>query len=192
MLRAALGLFAERGYGGASLRELARRLGVQQPSLYHYFETKEQLVEQVIVNMGAELLTNVPDLPIPDELEEVPGFAINAVMAIWEDASYAMFVRFLFVVASEQPRHRNAIRQLYSFGAQATAAALLEPFISRGELDREDGYSLLRTGINSVALMHIEEKLLYGQKKTSPELRAHAVATERWLRDAIRHRRASK
>ena len=34
VLRVAMHLFAERGYAGASLRELARRLGMQQPSLY--------------------------------------------------------------------------------------------------------------------------------------------------------------
>ena len=55
VLRVAMRLIAERGYRGASLRELARRVGMQQPSLYHYFESKEDLVEQAIHQLGRQL-----------------------------------------------------------------------------------------------------------------------------------------
>ena len=82
VLRTALLLIAERGYAGASLRELARRLGVQQPSLYHYFETKEQLVEQIIVHLGADLLGAAPARPPPTALEDIPRYAIDVVMAL--------------------------------------------------------------------------------------------------------------
>lgn len=161
---------------------------MQQPSLYHYFETKEQLAEQVIVHVGAELLGSMPNIPLPKALEDVPAFAIAAVMNIWDSTLYSAFVRFLFVVSGEQTRFRKAMQALYEHGARATAAAFLEPFIARGEIDREEGYSLLRIAVNSVALAQIEERLLYGRTKPSPELRALAEHTERWLRDAIRNR----
>ena len=189
VLREALKLFAERGYGGASLRELARRLGVQQPSLYHYFETKEQLVEQVIVHVGSELLTAFPEITAPENLEDVPAFAVAGVMLVWENPLYAGFVKFLFAVSGEQPRFRKAMELLYNQGARVMSAAFLEPFIARGEIERDEGYALIRTALNSIAMMYIEEQLLYGKTKPSAELRAHAMATERWLRDAVRHRR---
>lgn len=189
VLRAALKLIAERGYAGASLRELARRLGVQQPSLYHYFETKEQLVEQIIIHLGAEMLAAPAELPLPDDLADVPGFAIAGVMFVWDQPLYADFVRFLFVVSVEQAQFRDAMQALYAHGGDATAAAFLEPFVARGEIDRDDGFTLLRTAVNSIALMMIEERLLYGRKTTSDALRAHAGRTERWLRDAIVARR---
>lgn len=185
VLRTALLLFAERGYAGASLRELARRLGVQQPSLYHYFETKEQLVEQIIVHLGAELLAQVPDVEPPTKLEDVPRYAIEAVMEIWSGPLYAAFVQLLFVVAVEQPQLREAMYMLYSRGAAAATELLLAPYIAAGEIDAEDGRTLVRTALNSVALLQIEERLLYGRSKASPELERHAVLTEAWLRDAI-------
>lgn len=190
MLRAALGLISERGYAGASLRELARRLGVQQPSLYHYFETKEQLVEQIIVHLGAELLAVPGDLPMPGDLADVPGFAIAGTMMVWDQTSYTEFVRFLFVVSVEHPQFRDAIQALYSHGVEVTAGMFLEPFIARGEITREEGLSLLRVAINSIALMMIEERLLYGRKSTSAALRTHAMHTERFLRAAIVARRS--
>lgn len=192
VLRVALLLIAERGYAGASLRELARRLGVQQPSLYHYFETKEQLVEQIIVHLGADLLSASPSRPPPTELEDIPEFAIDVVMEIWEGPMYAAFVQLLFVVAVEQPQLREAMYTLYSRGAAIATEFLLAPFLESGEIDREDGYTLVRTGINSVALMQIEERLLYGRHKASPELLRHAKLTAAWLRDAVLARKKKK
>lgn len=185
VLQTALLLIAERGYAGASLRELARRLGVAQPSLYHYFATKEQLVEQIIVHLGAELLGSAPSRPPPNTLEELPRYAIDAVMEIWEGPLYAAFVQLLFVVAVEQTQLREAMFALYSRGATIATDLLLGPYVEAGEIDAEEGRALLRTGINSVALLQIEERLLYGRHKASPELLRHAELTGDWLRDAV-------
>jgi AcrR family transcriptional regulator len=40
--------FAERGYDAASLREIARGVGIKQPGLYNYFESKEALYTAVL------------------------------------------------------------------------------------------------------------------------------------------------
>ena len=48
VLDAGLSLISELGVAGASLRKLAARLGMSQPSLYHYFESKDALVQQII------------------------------------------------------------------------------------------------------------------------------------------------
>jgi AcrR family transcriptional regulator len=44
----ALGLFASQGIEGTGLRGIAERIGVSQPALYHYFASKEALVDAVI------------------------------------------------------------------------------------------------------------------------------------------------
>src|SRR5215510_8066715 len=41
VLDAAAAIFAEKGYAGASTRDIAERLGVRQASLYYYFPSKE-------------------------------------------------------------------------------------------------------------------------------------------------------
>ncbi len=48
ILRAAIRLFAERGYHGATTRELAAAAGVSEPILYRHFPTKQDLYSAII------------------------------------------------------------------------------------------------------------------------------------------------
>jgi len=49
----ALELFSEKGYAGASMRELAKRCGTTPSNLYNYFPSKEDLLQEVF-RVGAE------------------------------------------------------------------------------------------------------------------------------------------
>lgn len=46
---AALTLFAERGYHGTSLKEIAQELGIQTPSLYNHMESKGSLLREIVL-----------------------------------------------------------------------------------------------------------------------------------------------
>lgn len=48
ILRAALGVIAERGYRGASMAAVAERVGLTQQGLLHYFRTKDALLVAVL------------------------------------------------------------------------------------------------------------------------------------------------
>jgi TetR/AcrR family tetracycline transcriptional repressor len=49
VVRAALGLLDEVGLEGLSLRRLATRLGIQAPTLYWYFKSKQELLDQMAI-----------------------------------------------------------------------------------------------------------------------------------------------
>ena len=48
LMTAALGLFTEKGFAGASTREIVKRAGVTKPTLYYYFPSKEDLYQVLI------------------------------------------------------------------------------------------------------------------------------------------------
>lgn len=58
VLEAAAKLFAERGFGGTNLQDIADVLGISRPALYYYFKSKEDilasLVEEVTVISGQQ------------------------------------------------------------------------------------------------------------------------------------------
>jgi AcrR family transcriptional regulator len=55
-LEAAAKLFAQRGFGGTNLQDIADALGISRPALYYYFKSKEEilasLVDEVTVFSG--------------------------------------------------------------------------------------------------------------------------------------------
>jgi len=72
ILDAALKIFAERGYHGTAVPEVAEAAGVGTGTLYHYFEHKHQLVNEVYrdakLRLRGALLDGLvdPDLEKPD------------------------------------------------------------------------------------------------------------------------------
>lgn len=50
VLDAALTLFAERGYHGTSLKQVAERLNIRTPSLYNHMESKSSLLRAIVLD----------------------------------------------------------------------------------------------------------------------------------------------
>lgn len=66
ILRAALDLFSVSGFHGTTVRQLARRVGVNEATLYHYFPSKDAILGEVFQHVLAErraLL--IAALPVP-------------------------------------------------------------------------------------------------------------------------------
>ena len=70
ILDASLKMFAERGYHGVAVPEVAGAAGVATGTLYHYFETKQQLVNELFrdtkLRLRGALLDNLPAPNIDD------------------------------------------------------------------------------------------------------------------------------
>lgn len=54
ILRAARDSFADRGYAGASLRDIAERAGITHAGLLHHFRSKEELLAAVLAQRDTE------------------------------------------------------------------------------------------------------------------------------------------
>ena len=48
LLSCAASLFAERGYGGTSMADLAEQVGVRKASLYNYYPSKEEILMELL------------------------------------------------------------------------------------------------------------------------------------------------
>ena len=48
IIEAALALFSQRGYGGVSIREIARAVGLRESSLYNHFASKRAIFDAIV------------------------------------------------------------------------------------------------------------------------------------------------
>lgn len=131
MTRVAARLFAERGYQGTSLADLAEALGMQKPSLYHHIEAKEDLLWAVAWE-GAEAFHAALDgLPEVHSATERIRLALRAHLAVVaEQLDIAtVFVREwrylggerLALFSAERRRYEERIRELFADGVAGSA-----------------------------------------------------------------------
>lgn len=69
-------LASEEGIGGISLRALAARAGMRQPSLYEYFDSKLDLYDAMFADGNRQLVERLGSLDLPAE----PRAAVKAFM----------------------------------------------------------------------------------------------------------------
>ena len=74
ILEAALGVFSECGYSGASMDAIAEKAAVSKPTLYMYFGSKEQLFENMMLSRRDAMLTAFLH-PSGDMVEDLHAFA---------------------------------------------------------------------------------------------------------------------
>jgi TetR/AcrR family transcriptional regulator, cholesterol catabolism regulator len=70
ILRAALDLFAEKSFRGATMADIAEACGITKAGLYYHFQTKTDLLEHVYETVGANLATaldRAADTSVPTE-----------------------------------------------------------------------------------------------------------------------------
>lgn len=143
LTRAAARLFAEKGYHGTSVGDLAEALGVQKGSLYSHIDSKADLLWEV-AREGAEAFHTALDA-VPDEgpVVERIGLALRAhLRVVAEQLDIAtVFVREWRYLEGEQRERYVAERRRY----EERFRALFREGREHGELrtDLDDGTAAL-------------------------------------------------
>lgn len=81
ILEAAWGLSARRGIAGLSLRELAREVGMQAPSLYTYFDSKAAIYDAMFAAGYRQLDVALADIEPSDDPVDAIATAIEGFIA---------------------------------------------------------------------------------------------------------------
>ena len=117
IVAAAWELARAHGIGGLSLHALAREVGIRQPSLYTYFDSKNALYDAMFADGNRELLDRLDGLRRPSE----PRAAVKTFMRA--------FVNF----ALEDPARCALLlhRPIPGFEPSAESYALAEEVLSR-------------------------------------------------------------
>ena len=163
VLDAAMSLIAERGLSGASLRELARRLNVSQPSLYAYFKSKDELIEQIVARFTTQTFSGLIS-ELPERYTSVQHFletVATSIIRLWERPTHVSFVRFMHAVALEKAEYGLLMRRYLHDRGREIAAPLMAPFIATGELDESDACHLFDMVSNTLVMHFIKRRVMH-------------------------------
>jgi AcrR family transcriptional regulator len=173
LLETALTLVSEHGVAGASLRKLAAELGVSQPSLYHYFPSKDALVSAVVEYCADKMLAAALELPPPQRKEDLPRFAMRAVVDVWSSERHPRFVRFMFVVALESKANRAFIQRVFEERLYPGFTLLANAF-GRDEAERTELRHIVWMVVYSLGLAFLEQRALFGKPTAGQDVLDHA------------------
>ena len=163
ILLAAVELIAERGYAGASLRTLAKKVGLRQPSLYHYFESKAGMVEQIIELFADE--TSVAEIRLPDDLVDLPVVLVEAIERTWAQPSHAAFLRAAFSLSRVDARFAARFRQLLDQRSEETRLKIAQKYSgTHAGLSEEELVNLIRLVSDAVSYRRMELEVLYDRQ----------------------------
>jgi AcrR family transcriptional regulator len=123
IVRTATEVFAERGYDGASIDEIARRAGVSAPVVYDHFASKQDLYERLLERTRDELLEVWRDHLFTDEPAEV---RIPRAIAAWAEYVQANLYasRMYFRDANGIPAVQAFHREIHAQGRAALGTIL--------------------------------------------------------------------
>jgi AcrR family transcriptional regulator len=119
ILVAALQLFAQHGFGGASIRDLARSVGIRESSLYNHFPSKVAILEAIMREHGPASSASRLEEPRYRALADRPAafcrlYALDLV-AQWSDPREHQFQKLITAERNRIPGLRAQFAdQLYS------------------------------------------------------------------------------
>lgn len=137
-------LFAENGYAGTSIADIAERLGVTKAAVYYHFRAKSDLLDELIRPLFADLravLDNPPAEPrmLMETVVDLLAAQRNTINLVAGDPSVmhevdhrapiALFGRLVDVLAGARPSATRRLRARCALGA--IQAAVVGPLIDQ-------------------------------------------------------------
>lgn len=176
ILKAAMELFAEKGFRGTTTRDLAAHAGVNEAIIFRYFTNKTGLYRAILeekVQQGRDAhYIEVEQLARSSDVQTFLEFVGNKFFERNEQDS--TFMRLLLFSALE--RHELADMFLASMAIRDPMAAYMERQMNEGALRRADPY-LASRAFFGMFVCHIQMQELFGQSKTREFDRAEVVKT---------------
>jgi len=131
LLAAAVAVFGERGYRAASMRELARAVGLSKSALYHYVRSKEELLVALYEDVLAQRLAEqkaVQSSGLPPD-EALRTILVDRFVHACHNQE---LLRVFFEEEAELPTELMATVRLRRRQNENVIVALIEEGVARG------------------------------------------------------------
>ena len=182
ILGEALSLFAQSGYGGASMRELARRVGIRESSLYNHFAGKAAILEAIVSEHGPASSADRLEAPRYKQLAREPAafcrqFALDLVEQ-WSDPREHQFQKVITAERNRVPGIRAKFADHFYAREQSLMTDYFRGFALAGLVSTPDPRETARLFAAGLIYIRLEHYVM----GAAPSPRAKVIeAIDRYL-----------
>lgn len=130
IIRATLDLFVERGYYGTKTSQISKRADISEGLLFHYFPTKEILLEELI-NIGLEGMR----MPMQIEAENGLDFFRQFTKMLFGQTKNNPFIAKMFVFMGHVVRAEEIPERLRNLAASVDTITYSQGRVEEGQRD---------------------------------------------------------
>lgn len=142
ILNEALVMFAENGYNGTNLRDLAARLGLSKSALYKHYDSKKDIWNALLDKMEAyyaQRFGSMNNLPqTPDSLEELFQMTMGMISFTVHDPQIILTRKLLTTEQFHDERVCKLATKHFLEGTANIFTALFEKMMHSGLLKKAD------------------------------------------------------
>ena len=158
ILDAALTLFAENGYDGTSVEQIAKAVGIKAPSLYKHYKGKEDILNALIDSAEVryeEMFGSERNIgKIPESREEFIKVTMGRISFTMRDPIIRKTRMFLVQEQFRNQRTSEVTTRHQLDGIQGMFAKILKGMVDKG-LVKEDDPALLSVELTAPAVLQI-------------------------------------
>jgi AcrR family transcriptional regulator len=155
--------FAERGYAGARVDEIAARMRTTKRMIYYYFGGKEQLFVAVLERAYAEIRRAEQEVDV-DQLDPLAALRRIAELTFDHHESHPDFIRLVSIENIHRARHMAKSAAIANLGTPAidVLARILERGRAEGVIRREIDAVDLHMMISAFCVFRVANRHTFG------------------------------
>jgi len=138
ILDAALNVFAEKGFAGARMEDIARRAGVTKGTIYLYFENKEAVFKTLVRDSIGATLAGVTagTRDFQGSAKDLLRFALGAMAHLLTTSDRVVLPKIIIAESGNFPELARFYREEIIDKGLALMSGLIERGIAQGEFRR--------------------------------------------------------
>jgi TetR/AcrR family transcriptional regulator, cholesterol catabolism regulator len=134
-------LFREKGFGAASMRDLAEHVGVEAASLYNHIQSKSEILQAICFKVANDFISHLEavqqmDEPALKKLERIVRFHIRMMMDQYEfvyisDHEWRHLTEpYLSNFLNQRRTYRRSLSELIARGIERNEIKEIEPYVA--------------------------------------------------------------
>lgn len=160
IMEAALRVFAEKGFAGATNKDIAKEAGITPGLIYHYFESKEALLKAIYEDRApVNIVRSIPDQILALPLEQFLRFVVKQMLTGIEDEKFLPLLKLYLPEAIYHPELAPFMTAIIAQGSQFMEGYLAAK-MEAGELCKTDPALVTELMMGGVMNMALRRRVL--------------------------------